>query len=93
VSEIPTSQQPLHDDTLVEFVGPSSSVLRWPKPLERGIVLSVVGDSALVAWTGSRSVVHWPPEWLRPVHPVATDPRGELRVTIEDLSISEAASR
>jgi len=57
---------------LVEFVGPSSPVTRWPKSLERGVVLSVGEAWARVAWTGSAPVVDWPTEWLRPVEPVGT---------------------
>ena len=56
-------------EVLVEFVGPSSPATRWPKPLERGIVLSVGEAWARVAWTGSAPAVDWPTEWLRAVEP------------------------
>jgi len=60
------------DDVFVEFVGPSSPVSRWPKSLERGIVLALGDSWARVAWTNSPNVLDWPIEWLRGVEPADT---------------------
>jgi hypothetical protein len=51
----------------VEFVGPSSPVLSWPAPMERGVVTRVQAGqgSALVVWQHTTAVLAWPVEWVR----------------------------
>jgi hypothetical protein len=52
-----------HD--LVEFIGPSGPVLRWPGDGERGAVESLGDGVVRVVWERSPLVVAWPREWIK----------------------------
>ena len=54
---------------IVEFVGPSSPVIRWPGPSELGVVdrASEEEGTVHVLWEQTTHALAWPVEWVRRV--------------------------